>query len=65
MEPQARLGRDELAARTEDHRSRVTKLAEELHFSRSINRNELNELTALGLILDGLEEGLPPILRER
>ena len=42
---------------------KITELAEELGVSSSIIRNDLEELSALGLILDGLEEGLPPILR--
>ena len=41
----------------------VTELGEELGVSSSMIRNDLEELSALGLILDGLEEGLPPILR--
>jgi hypothetical protein len=41
----------------------LTELAEELHVASSTIRIDLEELSALGLILDGLEEGLPPILR--
>ncbi len=41
----------------------VTELAEELGVASSTIRHDLKELSALGLILDGLEEGLPPILR--
>ena len=40
----------------------VTDLAEELAVSSSIIRQDLEELSALGRILDGLEQGLPPIL---
>ena len=41
----------------------LTGLAEELHVASSTIRIELEELSALGLILDGLEESMPPILR--
>jgi hypothetical protein len=41
----------------------VTELANELHVSSSTIRIELEELSRLGLIFDGLEEGLSPVLR--
>jgi hypothetical protein len=40
----------------------VIQLAGDLDVHRSTIRMELGELSSLGLILDGLEEGLPPIL---
>jgi hypothetical protein len=40
----------------------VAELARELDTSEPVIRMDIGQLHALGLVLDGLEEGLPPML---